>query len=190
MVGNCREVGRAESTARGTGRKRSRLYPDPCRRELVADLGETHRWSWDVRDLGDGRFFVLRDLDEESFLDDFDADGIRLNRVGYGRGSSLRFAGEVAPGRLMLGAEVWDANEGEETRYRFSIVNTATGLAETTMDGFYPLQGQTWRGIEAVGDGAWQVGSVASRLLQAEDGSLHLLDPDTGTLKKLIPAVG
>ena len=90
----------------------------------------------------------------------------------------------------MLGAEVWDANEGEETRYRFSIVNTGTGLAETTMDGFYPLQGQIWRGIEAVGDGAWQVGSVASRLLQAEDGSLHLLDPDTGTLKKLIPAVG
>ena len=181
---NRRRVERVESEAGDT-----LALVDAGSGELVADLGETHRWSWDVRDLGDGRFLVLRHLDDESFLDYFDADGIRLNRVGYGRGSWLRFAGEVAPGRLMLGAEVWDANEREETRYRFSIVNTATGLAETTMDGFYPLQGQTWRGIEAVGDGAWQVGSVASRLLQGEDGSLHLLDPETGTLKQLIPAV-
>ena len=44
--------------------------------------------------------------------------------------------------------------------------------------------------IETGGAGASYIGSVLSRLLQAEDGSLHLLDPETDTLKQLIPAVG
>ena len=41
-----------------------------------------------------------------------------------------------------------------------------------------------------MGNGAWQPGSVSSRLLEADDGSLHLFDPETRKLKQLIPAVG
>jgi len=157
--------------------------------EVVADLGAV-QYQWEVRDLGDGRFFVLRSSDGEGVMDCFDADGVRLHRVEYGPDSRLRFAGEAAPGRLVLGADVWEPDHSKVAGHRFSIVNTETGVAETTVDGFYPLQRRYGREIEAVGSGAWQVGSVASRLLKAEDGSLHLLDPATGQLKQLIPTAG
>ncbi len=154
--------------------------------EVISDLGKT-QYQWQVRSSGDGRFLVLRQLGDESFLDYFDVGGVRLHRVEFGRDSVAQFAGEVAPGRLMLSVGAWRSDVYKFEGARTSIVNTGTGLVETTIDGFFPLQAERWRVIETGGAGAWYIGSVSSRLLQGEDGSLHLLDPETEKLKQLIP---
>jgi hypothetical protein len=156
---------------------------------VIADLGEFDS-VWETRHLGTGGFFVLGARNNESFIEFFDADGVRLHRAGFGADSWLRFAGEAAPGRLLLGCRVWRPEESESTDFKTCVVNMETGDVEATIDGFYPMQAERWRGIEVGGPGAWQPGSVASRLLKAQNGSLHLLDSETGTLKQLIPAVG
>jgi len=156
---------------------------------VIADLAEFD----DIREihrLGNGRSFVLGVRDREGFMEVFDGDGVRLNTVGCGSDGWIRFAGEAAPGRLLLGVRVWGPEESESTGSMTWVVNMETGHVETTIDGFYPLQAEPWGEIYAVGAGAWQPGSVSSRLLQAENGSLHLLDPETGTVEQVIPAVG
>jgi len=155
---------------------------------VVADLGEFDSF-WASRHLGTGRFFVLGARNNESIIEFFDADGVRLHRAGFGADNRLRFAGEATPGRLLLGIRVWRPEESESTDYMTWVIDMETGHVETTIDGFYPLQAESWRS-EAAGAGARQPGSVSSRLLQGQHGSLHLLDPETGTVSQLIPAVG
>lgn len=64
------------------------------------------------------------------------------------------------------------------------VVDVAAATGEIVLDGFAPELG-LW-GNETTG-GAWDVGSLASRVLRGPDESLHLWDPETNELKQLIP---
>ena len=156
----------------------------------VADLGKT-TYRFDVRDLGDGRFVVLRALGDEAFVDSFDADGDRLDRLELG---PCEFAGSLGIStahRVFVGFVEWHSPDFEESRRRTSIVDLEAMRIEKNIDGVFPLKYGRWSGIYAVSaPDAWQPGSVSSRLLVGEDKSLHLWNDDTRTLEQLIPVDG
>ena len=156
----------------------------------VADLGKTGG-SFDVRDLGDGRFVVLRALGDEVFVGSFDADGNRLDRLELGRGGSAAFSWDLGSHRVLVRMVEWQSPDYEESPRRTLIVNLEDMRIEQTIDGVLPLD-EYW--LSRVHVDAWpgarQPGSVSSRLLVGEDKSLHLWNDDTRTLGQLIPVGG
>ena len=156
----------------------------------VADLGKT-TYRFDVRDLGGGRFVVLRALGDEAFVDSFDADGNHLGRLELGRCESPWLAWNLEPQRVFVRILNSQSSDFEESRSRTLIVDLEAMRVEETIDGVLPLKYDRWSEIYAVSaPGAWQPGSVSSRLLVGEDKSLHLWDDDTRTLEQLIPTDG
>ncbi|MEE4274104.1 MAG: hypothetical protein V2I67_20670 [Thermoanaerobaculales bacterium] len=180
-----RRLARVESDSGG----RLVLY-DAETGEQIADLGET-TYRFYVRDLGDGRFVVLRVLGDEAFVDRFDADGDRLDRLELGNGDSAALAWDLDSHRVFVRMEEWQSPDYEESPRRTLIVNLEDMRIEQTIDGVLPLD-EYW--LSRVHVDAWpgarQPGSVSSRLLVGEDKSLHLWNDDTGTLEQLIPVDG
>jgi hypothetical protein len=158
--------------------------------QVIAELGETGSW-WDVRDVGDGRFFVVRRLEHRSTLGLYDADGERREQVEFPGPTSLQLGAVIAPGRILLGVKEWDPAVPTSWEQTSHIVDTRTGQVGVTLDGLYPALVDGSSSVLEVGvRGAWQPGSVSSRLLRGENGSLHLWEPETGTTRQLIPVVG
>jgi hypothetical protein len=165
------------------------LY-DALTGEEVADLGETS-YRFYVRDLGDGRFVVLRVLGDEAFVDRFDADGDRLDRLELGTGDSAALAWDLDSHRVFVWMVEWQSPDYDESLRRTLIVNLEDMRIEQTIDGVLPLV-EYWLARVHVDawPGARHPGSVSSRLLVGEDKSLHLWNDDTGTLEQLIPVDG
>ena len=156
--------------------------------EVVADLGETGSW-FNIRDLGDGRFVVLRAPNRRGFMDFFDADGKQLDRLDFGPCDAVQLGLNLDSIRVFVAVN--RSSELAEPRSCTSIVDLDAMRIGETIDGVLPLSRNLWSGVYAVGSsGAWQPGSVSSRLLVGGDKSLQLWNDDTGTLEQLIPLDG
>ena len=158
--------------------------------QVIAELGETGSW-WDVRDVGEGRFFVVRRLEHRSTLGLYGADGERREEVEFPGRTSLQLGAFIAPGRILVGVNEWDPAVPTSQEQTSHIVDTRTGQVGAAFEGLYPALVDGYSSVlEASGRGVWQPGSVSSRLLRGENGSLHLWEPETGKTRQLIPVVG
>jgi len=182
--------GRMESPLRNTLEKREvegqdrLVLVDPDDRELVADLGEMPKQWSDVRVVTDGEIVISREEEDRLFLQVFNSEGdllkwIKIDRVGW-----TQIGGEVSPGQLAVGQVIWGAEEGQPTEHSTVFVNLSTGTVTDSLDGVSPVLGR-W-GL-TTSPGAWEIGSVASRLMEGKSGSLHLWDPETNELFQIIP---
>ena len=68
--------------------------------------------------------------------------------------------------------------------YRTAIVNIDNGDVEPVLEGYIPIL-VGWN--TNASPGAWQAGSIASRLVMGEDHSLHLWDTESNQVKPVIP---
>ncbi len=157
---------------------------DSSNGDLVADLGEMPaRWS-DVRVVESGRIGIIREKNEGHELDVFSQGGSLLHRVDLPDGGWYRLGGEISPDHLTIGRTVWSSEDGEPAERSAFVADLAAGTLEEAFVGVSPLLGG-WK--FETSPGAWDVGTVASRLMLGEEGSLHLWDPETGELRQLIP---
>jgi hypothetical protein len=157
---------------------------DPSTDEPVADLGELPtRWS-DVRVSINGWIVIAREENEGKTLEVFNQHGGRGPRIEISDPGWLRIGGEVAPGQLAVGFVVWANDAGEPAERLTRLVDVATGEVVETLGGVSPVLGR-W-GLR-VSPGAWRVGSVATRLFLGNDGTLHILNPDTYELTRMLP---
>lgn len=160
------------------------LLTEPSTGETIADLGELPtRWS-DVRVSADGVIVIAREKLEGKSLEIFDENGDSIRRIELSDPGWLRLGGEAAPGRLAVGLVVWPEEADQPARRTTKVIDLASGEIVETLEGVSPVLGR-W-GIQ-VSSGAWEAGSVASRLLEGTRASLHLWHPDTGELEQVIP---
>lgn len=152
--------------------------------EAAVDLGPWRFWS-NLTFLSDGRFAATRREDDGDHFETFTAEGTLIHRVDLPEADALFGGGEVSPGLILIGHWTWEGEYPERTvKLSTSLIDGNTGRLDKTLDAMAPVLG-TW-GTSSSG-GAWAVGSTAGRLLQGEDDSLHLWDPETGELEQLIP---
>lgn len=159
---------------------------DPATGEVVRDLGV--RGFWSVRLLGDGRILVLFDHDGDDRLEILLTTGELAATIDLPEADQVFDAGMIAPERLLVG--LVDPSGGGEERLehlRTIVVDLRSGSWSLVSDGHLPAL-RRW--LAWTNSGAWEVGSTASRLLRAENGSLVLLDPATGELRRALPASG
>jgi hypothetical protein len=90
----------------------------------------------------------------------------------------------VSPGQLAVGQIIWAAEEGQPAERSTIFVDLSDGTVTNVLDGVSPVLGR-W-GLLAL-SGAWRIGSIATRLMEGENGSLHLWDPKTQQLEQIIP---
>jgi hypothetical protein len=157
---------------------------DPATGVTIRDLGSPSYWS-DLRLMNDGRIVVIRDRDDEHHLDVFASNGEFRHRVDLPVAEEIYHGGEVEPDRVLVGLWTW---EGEPPNRRAKLQTVSVDLSEGTSEKllieYAPVLG-TWRVRRSTGSGS--VGSMAGRLVQGEDRSLHLWDPETNALTQLIP---
>jgi hypothetical protein len=154
--------------------------------ETVTDLGPGTYWS-DVRVMSDGRTVVIRNRNNDHHLEVYSAEGSMIRRIQLPDADEIYDGGEVLPDRLLIGLRTWEGEIPDRSRtLRTSLVDLKSGGAEAILKGRAPVLG-TWGAWGS--RGSWAVGSVAGRLLQGEDGSLHLWDPETGELEQIIPVL-
>lgn len=165
------------------GRRRA-VIQDPATGVTVRDLGSLSYWS-DIRLMNDGRIVVIGDRDDEHHLEVFASNGELRHRVDLPAAEEIYHGGEVEPDRVLVGLWTW---EGEPPNRRAKLKTVSVDLVEGTSEEllieFAPILGP-WGVRRSTGSGG--VGSMAGRLVQGEDRSLHLWDPETNALTKLIP---
>ncbi len=157
---------------------------DAATLDVAADLGPMPNWSR-VCETDDGLVAVARDTEGDHHIDVFSRSGDFVDRIDLHDADQLLFGGEVDPGRFVIG--LWKWGQGDLPAIEnlsTSIVDLNRAQVSVTLDGFAPVLGP-WGNQSSAG--AWAVGSTAGRLLQGGDGSLHLLDPETGEHTRLIP---
>jgi hypothetical protein len=157
---------------------------DPEDPEVVADLGEMPKQWSDVRVVTDGEIVVNRKKEERCFLQVFDSEGDLLKRIDFDMAGWAQIGGEVSPGQLAVGQIIWAAEEGQPAERSTIFVDLSDGTVTNVLDGVSPVLGR-W-GLLA-SSGAWRIGSIATRLMEGENGSLHLWDPKTQQLEQIIP---
>ena len=151
--------------------------------ETVADLGPMPSWS-DVRVTEDGWIVVLRNDVGDHHAEVFSPDGEPVYHFDLPEAGWTNLGAEVARGKLVVGHVEWVTDEKTWAHRDTSLLDLNEGSTEVVLEGFSPILG---RWMQRTSAGAWSVGSTASRLVEGEDGSLHLWDPDTGELEQLIP---
>jgi len=157
---------------------------DPAIGAVVADLGEMPaRWT-DIEVVENGRIAVLRDHDERYSIEVFNPDGEHLLSIDLPAGGWMRLGGEVSAGVLAVDRTVWTRDGDIPAHRKTYLVDLETGSLGLVLDGVSPVLGG-WR--SDVSSGAWQVGSVATRLMIGEGFTLRLLDTETGDLRQLVP---
>jgi len=157
---------------------------DSENREIVADLGEMPKQWSSVRVLTGGLIVVNREEEEQHFLQVFDSEGRFLERIDIELAGWARIGGEISDGKLAVGRVLWGPQETQPAQRSTVFIDIRTGRTDDVLDDVSPALG-SW-GV-ATSAGAWNVGSVATRLMEGVDGSLHLWDPETNDLKQLIP---
>lgn len=157
---------------------------DPKDSEVVADLGEMpKRWS-DVRVVTDDEIVVNRKKEERCFLEVFGSEGDLLKRIDIDMAGWAQIGGEMSPGTLAVGQIIWGVEEGQPAERSTALVDLFDGEVTDVLDGVTPVLGR-W-GLLA-SPGAWKIGSIATRLMEGENGSLQLWDPKTQQLVQIIP---
>ncbi len=149
----------------------------------VADLGTMPAWS-DIRVTSDGLIVVIRDEDQSHHVDVFNSRGELIHRVDLPPALWMAAGGEVSTGLLAVEQSLPGNDDGGAGYRRTVIVKIEDGTTVHEFEGM-SLVLTRWR-LRAL-PGSWNVGSVATRLMSGEDGSLHLWDPETNELKQLIP---
>jgi len=157
---------------------------DPQDSEVVADLGEMPKQWSNVRVVTDGEIVVNRKNEERCFLQVFDSEGDLLKRIDIDMAGWAQIGGEVSPGTVAVGQIIWGAEEGQPAERSALFVDLSNGTVTHVLDGVSPVLGR-WGLMGS--SGAWEIGSIATRLMEGENGSLHLWDPETNELKQLIP---
>ena len=150
--------------------------------EIIAELGE---WPGrrDINVRSDGRILVVRDWDDHH-LEVFDPDGHLLRRIDLGDGNWISLVSDFEPGRIVVALR-FDVSSTQGTfEYRTAIVNIDNGDVEPVLEGYIPIL-VGWN--TNASPGAWQAGSIASRLVMGEDHSLHLWDTESNQVKPVIP---
>jgi hypothetical protein len=160
------------------------LLVDPAEGTVVADLGELRVHWYESRVVSDHRIVVIREEDRGYGLEVFSPEGGLLHRLDLPGGGWLRVAGEVTPDLLAIGQTFRSYDSGMPDRGRTVVVDLSTGTVRKVLEGVLPGLGR-WRCDAS--EGAWAVGTVASRLMVGDTGSLHLWDPETGDLEQIIP---
>lgn len=159
------------------------LLIDDASGEEVADLGVMPDWR-DIRLGGNGEIMVVRDQKDEHHLEIFDVSGHLLNSLELEPMEEIYIGGEIAPGRFAFGLVTWETGYLTSATYRTVVLDLPSVSVVSTLDGYRPLLG--WWGVISSA-GAWNEGTVATRLLMSEDHTLHLWNPDTGEVKPMVP---
>lgn len=157
---------------------------DPAAGAVVADLGKMPKSWTNIEVVGGGEIALIREIDERYSLEVFGPDGSLLRRVDFPGGGWMRLGGEVAPHLLAVGKTTWTGDGEIPARRTAYIVDLESGTIRQVLDGVSPVLGG-WR--FDISPGAWDVGSVATRLMVGEGFKLSFLDPDTGELRQLVP---
>jgi hypothetical protein len=152
--------------------------------EIAVDLGPMHHISR-LRIMKDGLIVVVRSRQGDHQIEVYTPDAVLLHRIQLPKCESVRDGGEIAPDQILVGLWTWGGEfPSRSRRLLTSLVDLKTGEATTILKGFAPVLG----GWESWSDrAAYSVGTVAGRLMQGEDGSLHLWDPETNRLRRIIP---
>jgi len=157
---------------------------DPAIGTVVADLGDMPgRWS-DIEVVDDGRMVLLRQHAERPSLEIVSPDGRNLCRVDLPGQGWLKLGGEVGPHLLAIGWTTWSGEGETPTRQQTLLVDLDEGAITRTFAGVSPVLGG-WRNDTS--PGAWDIGSVATRMMEGEGFTLSLWEPDTDELHQLIP---
>jgi hypothetical protein len=165
------------------GEARLRLV-DPAGSGVVADLGEMPgRWT-NVAIVDDGKIALLREQDDRYRIDVFGPGGEHLHEIDLPGGGWMRLGGEVSPRVLAVDRTTWTRDGDIPALLRTYLVDVDAGSISQVLDGVSPVLGG-WR-VETSA-GAWEVGSMATRVMIDEGFSLSLLDTETGELRRLVP---
>lgn len=152
--------------------------------EQIADLGTMKSWD-EARTVSGERIVRFSENDGQRLLRVFDFDGRLVNEYPVGRSKHMYEGGEPRPGLLMIGHYNYFMTEGARgVDYLSSVVDLDTGEVVRIFTDQTPVLG-TWGTWSSAG--AWTPGSIATRLLHGEDGTLHLWDPETDKLEQIIP---
>ncbi len=153
--------------------------------ETIQDLGSALYWS-DIRLMHDGQIVVIHDQDFEHNLEVFSSGGELRHRIDLPVAEEIYPGGEVAANQILVGLWTWKGESPERhAELQTVLVDLREGTSEVLLAGHAPVLGRWgyWRSSR----GAWNVGSMATRLVRGEDGSFYLWDPETDELKQLIP---
>lgn len=158
---------------------------DPGNGERIADLGTMKYWFSTRLVSGEriARFF--EDEDNRRVLRVFDFDGRLVSEFPVGRSEQMYMGGEPQPGLLVIGHQNFFMGTGKGgVDYLSSVVDLDSGEAVRIFTDRTPVLGTwgTWSSASA-----WTPGSIATRLLHGEDGSLHLWDPGSDDLEQILP---
>ncbi len=158
------------------------ILVDEVTGELVAELGKMPNWS-NLRVVGN-RLVVFRWAKGSEWIEIFDGYGELKHEIELGEVGTIFDGGEITSGRVVVGFWNWNSAEGIPETRGSGILDVATGQMDKVLDGYVPVVGFWGTGISP---GAWDAGSTAGRIMLGENGSLHLWDPETNELERLIP---
>lgn len=158
---------------------------DPRTGDRIADLGLMRYWP-PLRIVSGERIVrLVEDGVHRHLLRVFDFDGRIVDEIPIGRSKRVDMGGEPRSGMLMLGHYNSFLGTGKGgVDYLSSAVDLDSGEVVRIFTDLTPVLGNwgTWSNASA-----WTPGSIATRLLHGEDGSLHLWDPDSDELVQILP---
>ena len=164
------------------GNERRMILVDEDTGERLAELGRMVGWR-SIRVVGD-RLVVARWGREGERIEIFDGLGTLLRTIDLRDAGALYAGGQIDDDRLVVGVWKWGSSEAPSPSMRTMVIDVAAASGEVVLDGYAPVLGLWGNETSA---GAWDVGTLASRVLKGPGDSLHLWDPETNELKQLIP---